>query len=76
MVAYRISGYFVNFTTKYFRPFTLSSSGGLRWGWASPMGRDSPKANVTVYAEGLMKFLLFTPTAKDILIHLLEFLKR
>ena len=43
---------------------------------ASPMGRELPRANVTAYAEGLMNFKTFPPTAKEILIHLLEFRKK
>ena len=42
----------------------------------SPMGRELPRANVTAYAEGLIKFKTFPPTDKESLIHLLEFRKK
>ena len=43
-------------TTLRVRPFDLSSHRGLRQVLASPMGRESPRVNVTAYAQGLIIF--------------------
>ena len=41
---------------EYFRPFVLSSNGGLRWGLASRQGRESPRADVTAQTQGLQLY--------------------